>query len=163
MTGRTIGWMATVDPDDDGIQRYVVRRYAHDTQRHERRHQVVAAFDNEQEFLRLFETLAGDLERRRHAGESIDPAEHYNGVTLEPGYRRRQRDGRTLREAIRRRVSISDSSWTGSTCRETCSSYVRIRRTDSSQPPSAAFVDRAGIAWCRQPVVSRLRQRARSD
>jgi hypothetical protein len=100
--------MATVDADDDGIQRCVVRRYAHDPLRHERRHQVVAAFDNEQEFRRLLETLAGDLERRRDAGEPIDPLEHYTGLRLEPVYRRRQRDGRVLKEAIRRRVSISD-------------------------------------------------------
>src|ERR1019366_7284862 len=100
--------MATVDPDDDAIWRYTVRRYAHDPQRHERRHQIVAAFDNEQEFRRLLETLAGDLERRRDAGEPIDPHEYYSGLRLEPGYRRRQRDGRVLKEAIRRRVSISD-------------------------------------------------------
>ena len=100
--------MATVDPDDDGIQRYVVRRYAHDPLRRERRHQIVEAFDNEQEFLQLLETLAGDLQRRRDAGDPIDPAEHYTGLMLEPGYRRRQRDARVLKRAIRRRVSISD-------------------------------------------------------
>ncbi len=100
--------MATVDPDDDEIERYVIRRYAHDPQRHERRHQVVAAFDNEQEFRRLLETLTSELEHRRDAGEQIDPAEHYSGHRLEPGYGRRQRDGRALRGAIRRRVSISD-------------------------------------------------------
>jgi hypothetical protein len=100
--------MATVDPDNDGIQRYVVRRYAHDPLRHERRHQVIAAFDNEQEFRQLFDRLADDLKRRRAAGEPIDPSEHYTGVMLEPGYRRRQRDGRVLKEAIRHRVSISD-------------------------------------------------------
>ncbi len=100
--------MAAADPDDHGIQRYVVRRYAHDPLRRERRHQVVAAFDNEQEFRRLLETLTGDLEHRRDAGEPIDPAEHYSGNRLEPAYGRRQRDGRVLREAIRRRLSISD-------------------------------------------------------
>ncbi len=97
-----------MDPDDDGIRRYVVHRYAHDPLRHERRHQVVAAFDNKQEFRRLLETLTAGLEGRRDAGEPIDPAEHYSGHRLEPGYGRRQRDGRVLREAIRRRVSISD-------------------------------------------------------
>ena len=101
-------WMVAVDPDDDGVQRYVVRRYANDPLRHERRHQVVAAFDNEQEFRRLLESLSGDLERRRDVGQPIDPREHYTGHRLEPGYRRRQRYGRVLREAIRRRVSISD-------------------------------------------------------
>jgi hypothetical protein len=40
-----------VDPDDDETERYVVRLYAHDPQRHERRHQVVGAFDNKAEFL----------------------------------------------------------------------------------------------------------------
>jgi hypothetical protein len=100
--------MATVDPDDDEIERYVVRRYAHDPLRHERRHQIVAAFDNKQEFRRSLETLTRDLERRRDAGEPIDPAEHHSGHRLEPGDGRRQRDGRLLRKAIRRRVSISD-------------------------------------------------------
>jgi hypothetical protein len=75
--------MAIVDPDNDGIQRNVVRRYAHDPLRHERRHQVVAAFDSEQEFRRLLETLAGDLKRRRDSGDAIDPLEHYTGLRLE--------------------------------------------------------------------------------
>jgi hypothetical protein len=57
--------LATVDPADDNIQRYVVRHYAHNAERHERRHQVVVAFDNEREFLRLLERLNADLERRR--------------------------------------------------------------------------------------------------
>ncbi len=100
--------MAAVDPDNDGIQRYVVRWYAHDPQRHERRHQVIAAFDNKREFRRLLDRLAGDLQRRRDAGEAIDPAEHYTGLTLEPGYLRRQRDGHLLKKAMDHRVSISD-------------------------------------------------------
>jgi hypothetical protein len=100
--------MAAVDPDDDEIQRYVVRRYAHDPQRHERRHQVVAAFDNKRELRRLLERRAGDLQRRRDAGEPIDPSEHFTGLMLEPGYRRRQRDGRLLKKAIQHRVSLSE-------------------------------------------------------
>ncbi len=43
--------MATVDPNDDNIKLYVVRLYAYDPEHRERRHQVVAAFDNEQEFI----------------------------------------------------------------------------------------------------------------
>ena len=100
--------MASVDPGDYGIQRYVVRRYAHDPLRHERRHQVVSAFDNKQEFRQLLDRLAGDLKRRRDVGESIDPLEHYTGVMLEPGYLRRQRDGHLLKKAIHHRVSISE-------------------------------------------------------
>jgi hypothetical protein len=100
--------VATVDPDDDNTQRYVVRHYAHDPERHERRHQVVAAFDNEREFLRLLEKLNADLERRREAGDSVDRSEHYTGVRLEPGYRRRQQDGRILKRLIQHRATISD-------------------------------------------------------
>jgi hypothetical protein len=43
--------MAVVDPDDDSIQRYVVWHYCYDADRNERRNVVVAAFDEEQEFL----------------------------------------------------------------------------------------------------------------
>jgi hypothetical protein len=42
--------VAAVDPDDDTICRYVVRHYRYDPDRHERRHVVVAAFDNESEY-----------------------------------------------------------------------------------------------------------------
>ncbi len=86
--------VANVDPDDDNIQRYVVRRYAHDPERHERRHQVVAAFDDKTEFLRLLERLNDDLERRREAGAALDLPEHYTGLMLEPGYSRQQKDSR---------------------------------------------------------------------
>jgi hypothetical protein len=52
--------VATVDPGDDDIERYVVRHYAHDPERHERRHQVIAAFDNEGEFVKLLKRLNAD-------------------------------------------------------------------------------------------------------
>lgn len=84
------GPVATVDPDNDDIRRYVVRRYAYDPTRHERRHQVIAAFDNKREFLRSIKSLTADLQRRRSAGESVDPREHFTGVTFEAGDRRRQ-------------------------------------------------------------------------
>ncbi|MBJ7593749.1 MAG: hypothetical protein JF886_02625 [Candidatus Dormibacteraeota bacterium] len=100
--------MATVDPDDDGIERYVVRRYAHDVRRRERCHQVVAAFDNEREFRRLLRELNSGLNRRRAEGHPVDSREHYTGVVLEPGYRRRQQDGRLVRAAIRHGVLISE-------------------------------------------------------
>lgn len=100
--------MAAVDPDDDSIRRHVVRRYAYDPERRERRHIVVAAFDNKREYMRLIERCARDLERRRAAGEAIDRLEHYTGVSLEPGYRRRQQDGRLLRQAIRHGATITD-------------------------------------------------------
>ncbi len=100
LRGRTLGDVATVDSDDDNIQRYVVRHYAHDQERHERRHQFVAAFDNEREFLSLLRWLNADLDRRREGGDAIDLSEHYSGVMLEPGYRRRQRNGRILMRLV---------------------------------------------------------------
>jgi hypothetical protein len=86
-----------------------VRRYAYDPNRHERRHQVVAAFDNRAECMALITTLSQDLERRRAAGEPLDPREHISGGRLEPGYRRRQRDGHLLLSAIRHGVSLPDA------------------------------------------------------
>ena len=57
--------MAQVDPDDDDIDRWVVRRYAHDPLRHERRHQVVAAFDNEGQFMALLAQSREQLQQLR--------------------------------------------------------------------------------------------------
>jgi hypothetical protein len=102
-----------VDPDNDEIERFVVRRYAYDADRHERRHRVVAAFDNEREFEALLDALAKDLRMRREAGQAVDPREHVSGVVLEPGHQRRQRDGRLLARAIRRGVPISDQFLAG--------------------------------------------------
>ena len=98
------GSMPEVDPDDDTIKRYVVRRYAYDPRRHERRHQVVAAFDNKREFSRLISTLNDDLERRRAAGESVDAREHITGLILEPGSRR----GARARRLLTRRAAQHD-------------------------------------------------------
>ena len=94
--------MAELDPEDDTLLRYVVRRYAYDPARHERRHQVVAAFDNEAEFNALIDSLARGLRDRRTAGEAVDPREHITGVVLAPNYKRRQADGRLLRRAVER-------------------------------------------------------------
>jgi hypothetical protein len=101
--------MASVDPDDDSIERFVVRRYAYDRSRHERRHQDVAAFDNEAEYKALINALADDLQRRRAAGEAGDSRETITGMRLEPGYRRRQRHGHLLISAIRHGVSLPDA------------------------------------------------------
>lgn len=94
--------MAQVDPDDDDIDRWVVRRYAYDPTRHERRHQVVAAFDNESQFLALLAQSQERLQQRRDAGEDIDVHEHYTGVHLEPRYRQRQENRRLIWRATGR-------------------------------------------------------------
>jgi hypothetical protein len=88
--------VARVDPDDDDIDRWVVRRYAYDPLRHERRHQVVAAFDNESQFLALLDQSREQLQQRRNAGEDIDLQEHYSGVHMEAGYGQRQQNRRLL-------------------------------------------------------------------
>ena len=92
--------MVQADPDDDGIDRWVVRRYAYDPRRHERRHQVVAAFDNESQFLALLAQSREQLQQRRDTGEDIDLHEHYSGMHLEPGYRQRQQNRRLIWRAI---------------------------------------------------------------
>src|SRR5262252_10773894 len=94
--------VAQVDPDDDGIDRWVVRWYAYDPLRHERRHQVVAAFDNESQFQALLAQSREQLQQRRDTGEDIDVQEHYSGVYLEPGYRQRQPKRRLIWRAIGR-------------------------------------------------------------
>lgn len=81
--------MATVDAGSDDVWRYVVQRYAYDPERHERRHQAVAAFDNEGEFKALIDRQKEEIDRRRALGDEVSPLEYYSGVPLEPGYRRR--------------------------------------------------------------------------
>lgn len=79
--------MPEVDPDDDEIVRYIVRHYRYDPNRHERRHVVVAAFDNEAEFRALIDVLSADLRARKESGQA-DAREWLSGVVHEPGYRR---------------------------------------------------------------------------
>lgn len=71
--------MAQVDPDDDSLDRYIVWHYAYDPARHERRNQVVAAFDDAREFEDYVDRAQADL-RRRQATDGVDPKEHFGGV-----------------------------------------------------------------------------------
>lgn len=100
--------MAAVDPDDDTLHRYVVRHYRYDPERRERRHVVVAAFDDPDELLRAIDELTAAIEARREAGEDVDPSEHASGTELQVGYRRRQADARLLRSAITRGLALPD-------------------------------------------------------
>lgn len=99
--------MATVDAGDDTLTRYVVYRYCYDPDRHERRHRVVTAFDNEREFRQTLDRLSAELQNEKACGEA-DAREHYSGTVLEPGHQRRQQDARTLRRAIQHGAVISD-------------------------------------------------------
>ena len=99
--GRAYPWLvARVDPGDDSIARFIVRHYRYDPERRERRHVVVAAFDNEREFVVRMASAQAEISRRREAGEPVDPSEHASGVVHEPGYLRRAAQGHLLRRAI---------------------------------------------------------------
>jgi len=101
--------VAEVDPDDDSLRRFVVRIYRYDPDRHERRHVVVAAFDNETEFKARLDEVQADLLRRHTVdGPDADPREHVSGVVLEPGHRRMQQNARLLGRAMRHGVPPND-------------------------------------------------------
>lgn len=92
--------MATADyDDDDAIRRFVVRRYAYDPDRRERRHIVVAVVENQRDFDRVFERYAGELQQRRDDGAPVDPREHISGLVMEPGHLARVANGHLVRRA----------------------------------------------------------------
>jgi len=62
--------VARVDPDDDNLRRHVVWHYRYDTERHERRHVVVAAFDSRREFNAWLQAVSEEIERRNAAGQA---------------------------------------------------------------------------------------------
>ncbi len=97
--------MAMVDPENDSITRFVVMHYRYDPDRHERRHVVVAAYDNEDEFDGAFAALAAHIRQARAAGEDIDPREHATGQVLEPGHHVKARNGRLVHRAIEHGVT----------------------------------------------------------
>ena len=92
--------MAQVDPEDDSINRFIVWHYRYDLQRHERRHVVVAAFDNEREMWARMQEIGAEINRRRDAGEEVDRGEHASGSIHEPGYLRRAANGHLVSRAI---------------------------------------------------------------
>ena len=98
--------MVAVDPRDDSIERHVVRHYAYDPERRERRHQVVAAFSTGKEAAELMRELSDDWMRRRDSVETADPHEYFSSVVWQPGYNRLQNNARLLTSALRRGVSV---------------------------------------------------------
>jgi hypothetical protein len=96
--------MSTVDPEDDGVARWVVHHYRYDPTRNERRNVVVAAFDNEQEFdLELTKRLA-ELRLEQAAG-TRSGWEQISGVALPAGYRAEAARGHAIKSAIRHGAS----------------------------------------------------------
>jgi hypothetical protein len=92
--------MAQVDPENDNIQRFIVRHYRYDPERHERRHVVVAAFDNEPEFQARMQEVGAEIRRRREHEANVDRREHASGAIYEPGHLRRAANGHLLWRAI---------------------------------------------------------------
>ena len=92
--------MARVNPDDDSVIRYVVRYYRYDPDRHERRHVVEAAFDNDEEMWAWMNE--GATARAREAAGYREPVEHYSAAVMEPGYNLRARQKHLERRRARR-------------------------------------------------------------
>lgn len=91
--------MASVDPDDDTITRYVALHYRYDPARHERRDVVVAAFDHEHELVDFLAAESDALKARQGAGDA-DGHERITGVVLEPGDHETAQDDRLRRRAL---------------------------------------------------------------
>ena len=85
---------------DDGIRRFVVRHYRYDPARRERRHVVVAAFDNRREFNACFASVDAAIRNRCAAGERVEASEHASGIVREPGADRLAANGHLLRRAM---------------------------------------------------------------
>jgi hypothetical protein len=130
--GARLDVVARVDPEDDGLRRYIVRHYRYDPERHERRHVVVAAFDSRREFNACFRAVSREIERRKAAGEQVDPGEHVSGTVHEPGSRRRAANGRLVRRALRH--SVAPGPW-----------------LDELEMPANMAVFRAPAGHVRQP------------
>jgi hypothetical protein len=105
MRGVSLWSVGRVEPEDDSIRRFIVRHYRYDAAWRERRHVVVAAFDNEPEFLACVERVRVEIAQRRESGEHVDPREHASGVMHEPGHLRRAANGHLLRRAINHGVA----------------------------------------------------------
>jgi hypothetical protein len=114
-----------VDVEDDSIERFIVRHYRYDPQRRERRHVVVAAFDNEREYRACMESVQAEIKARRERGEPVDPGEHASGIVQEPGYLRRAANGHLLSRAIRHGAT---GSWIGELELPSNMSVIRAER-----------------------------------
>jgi len=95
--------MGRVDPDDDGILRFVLQHYRFDPERHERRLVVVAAFDNEDEFLAEADALGAEVRSQKERGVG-DQREWVSGVVLEPGADERRTAQRAAKRAFTARM-----------------------------------------------------------
>ena len=63
-------WVPLADPTDDSAVRFVLEHFRYDPERHERRKVVVAAYDNEVEFLDAFAESNAELAKRQQDGSA---------------------------------------------------------------------------------------------
>lgn len=95
--------MPTVDPDDDSVWRWVLRHFRFDPQRKQRRHVVVAAYDNAAEFEAALSAYRERTGLEIDAGDR-DPREHVSGEVWPPGHHAEQARGRMVLDAVRHGV-----------------------------------------------------------
>ncbi|MGH3444629.1 MAG: hypothetical protein ACRDPB_04575 [Nocardioidaceae bacterium] len=133
--------MARVDPDDDTIERFVVRHYRYDASRHERRHVVVGAFDNRSEFEACLRDCGAALDQRRDSGEHVDPREHISGTIEAAGHRRLAANGRMLVRAAEHGVVPA-----------------QLRAADLPSNVGVLRVESAGLPRQRGPLRRRVRR-----
>src|SRR5262249_1001034 len=92
--------VAEIDPEDDSVGRYIVRHYAYDPARHERRHQTIVAFDDRTESEAHINDANARLRALRAADRDVDPLEYYSGVSKPSGEAHPQRPRRLAQAAI---------------------------------------------------------------
>jgi hypothetical protein len=92
--------VAEVDPEDDSVGRYIVRHYAYEPARHERRHQTTVAFDDRMEFEAYIQGANARLRALQAVDRNVDPLEYYSGVFKPAGEDHHQRLRRIAQAAI---------------------------------------------------------------
>jgi hypothetical protein len=92
--------VAEVDPEDDAVSRFIVRHYAYDPARHERRHQTIVAFDDEMQFEAHIDNANARLRALQAGDGDVDPLEYYSGVFKPAGEDHHQRLRRIAQTAI---------------------------------------------------------------
>jgi hypothetical protein len=92
--------VAEIDPEDDAVSRYIVRHYAYDQARHERRHQTIVAFDDRMQFEAHIDNANARLRALQAVDGDVDPLEYYSGVFKPASEDHRQRLRRITQAAI---------------------------------------------------------------
>jgi hypothetical protein len=92
--------VAEVDPEDDSIGRYIVRHYAYDAARRERRHQTIVAFDDRMQSEAYIHDANARLRALQAVDRDVDPVEYYSGVLKPAGEDHRQHLRRVAQAAI---------------------------------------------------------------